>query len=100
MPPVGHSEAHLNADFLPVNAFSRSFLGNKAFAAASIQITPCWRSVNALIEAHLVFPATSGAYECHALYQGLHSAYPYNSALHAHYLACDKDLSCILAITR
>jgi len=60
-------KAYLDAYLLPVKALRRFLLGFEAFAAAAIKVTASGWSIDAFREAHLVFTATSGACECHAL---------------------------------
>ena len=86
-----HSRSHkayLNAYLLPVKALRRFLLGFEVFATTAIKVTASGWSIDAFREAHLVFTATSGACECHALYQRLDCTDPHNCPFHTNYFAC------------
>ena len=87
---VRAAQAYLTADCLPVNAPSSLLLRNKALAAATIQAAGVGRSVNALLEVHVMLTATPGAGEGHAVYQRLDGADSDHCALDTHHPACQK----------
>lgn len=79
---------HLDANFLPVNALSGPLLREEILAAAPIKTAICWRGVDALRKAHVVFATASAACEAHALNQWLDCTDPDHCALDTHNLAC------------